>query len=102
MQRLQLPDNPIENKTAVMIGDPKSAMSARVIPLTDFIVDFCKKMEIPSPQAFVLTGETERYMEPRTLQYRFAKYAKELVLLMFIFIRCVIPLLLAVWKWDLR
>ncbi len=77
MQRLQLPDNPIENKTAVMIGDPKSAMSARVIPLTDFIVDFCKKMEIPSPQAFVLTGETERYMEPRTLQYRFAKYAKE-------------------------
>lgn len=36
-------------------------------------------MRSENPAAYVLTG-TERYMEPRTLQYRLAKYTRDCAL----------------------
>ena len=63
-------------KTRVTVGDPKSDCSARVIPLTEYAVELVGRMNPHDTAAFVLTG-TEHYMEPRTLQYRLAKYTKE-------------------------
>lgn len=60
-------------KTCVMIGSPKSASSIRRIPLSSTMVTLCQQMKPTLEQAYVLTG-TERYMEPRTLQYHLKKY----------------------------
>lgn len=30
-----------------------------------------------APEAYVLTGDLDRFVEPRTLQYRLAKYTKD-------------------------
>lgn len=66
-------------RTRIVIGQPKSGTSARTIPLTDHAADLCRRMQPESPAAYVLTG-TERYMEPRALQYRLAKYTRDCAL----------------------
>ena len=71
MQRLQDYDG--ETKTRIIIGTPKSDTSQRTIPLTDQAAELCGRMYPRSKAAYVLTG-TEKYMEPRTLQYRLEKY----------------------------
>ena len=65
------------NKTKIVLSEPKSNASAREIPLTDYTSELCKRREKKDPAAFVLTGESERYMEPRALQYRLKKYTAE-------------------------
>ena len=62
-------------RTKVVVGSPKSDLSSRLIPLSDGALGLCKLMEIKNQSAYILTG-TEEFMEPRTLQYRFKKYAK--------------------------
>lgn len=76
MQRLKNLENDTDTKTKVIVGDPKSSSSARVIPYTEHTARLVGRMNPNNPSAFVLTG-SENYMEPRTLQYRFAKYARE-------------------------
>ena len=77
MQRLANCENPQCN-TKVMISNPKSSTSARLIPLTDIAVSLCKRFCPSNASAFVLTGDSERYCEPRKLQYRFSKITEEL------------------------
>lgn len=62
--------------TRVVIGAPKSDTSIRTIPLTEQAVKLCRRFETENPAAYILTG-TEKYMEPRTLQYHIEKYTKE-------------------------
>ncbi len=73
MQRLQDLDGSGGGKTKVVIGSPKTDSSARTIPLMDSAVDLCAQFDPHCPAAFLLTG-TERYMEPRQVQKRLAKY----------------------------
>ncbi len=77
MQRIRNLNNEGNGRTKVIISAPKSDTSARVVPLTDFGIDLCC-MQYPSddPSAFVLTGTSDRYMEPRTMQYRIRKYTE--------------------------
>ena len=74
MQRLQDIDG--EAKTKIIIGTPKSDTSQRTIPLTEQAAELCKQMHPRSKAAYILTG-TEKYMEPRTLQYRLEKYTRD-------------------------
>ena len=74
MQRLQVQD--AEKKTAVCIGAPKSENAARDIPLSLLAVQLCAKFKRPEPETYILTGQPS-YMEPRALQYRFARYTKQ-------------------------
>lgn len=76
MQRLHDSEGCGNTKTRIVIGTPKSDTSARTIPLTDQAAELCGKMKPQSSAAFLLTG-SERYMEPRTLQYRMEKYTQE-------------------------
>ena len=70
--------NPLSgSRTEVVVGEPKSETSRRVIPLTKEALELCEKMNPKCPSAFVLTGQSHRFMEPRTLQYRLAKYVAE-------------------------
>ena len=77
MQRIQdFNDNHL-NKTKIIISEPKSDMSSRIIPLTDYAVKLCNLFFCSNPSAFVLTGDDKRYIEPRLLQHRLEKYTSE-------------------------
>lgn len=77
MQRLKNLSPDAGSKTAVVIGSPKSQSSIRSIPMPDYLVDLCHKLRPSDPKAFVLTGTAASYMEPRTVQRKFAKYAED-------------------------
>lgn len=74
MQRLQTLDKYADTKTKVTVGEAKSQTSNRIIPLTDSAVVLCSQMKVLNENAYVLTGDSTHYLEPRALQYRFAKY----------------------------
>ena len=74
MQRLQVQN--AEQKTAICIGAPKSENAARDIPLSPLAVQLCAGFMRPEPEAYILTGQPS-YMEPRALQYRFARYTQQ-------------------------
>lgn len=76
MQRIQETEIGAIRKTKIIITEPKSKCSIREIPLPPFIVDLARPFST-SPQAFVLTGDTKRFIEPRTMQNRFNSYVSE-------------------------
>ena len=77
MLRLKNHDASAPQKTKIVLTDPKTGTSARVIPLTDYAVKFCRRFRVSDPDAFLLTGESGRYVEPRTLQYKLEKYTAD-------------------------
>lgn len=77
MQRLPTLDGQADSKTRVVIGEAKSSRSNRVIPLTDYAASLCRQMQRDDGKAFVLTGDSVRFLEPRVLQYRFGKYVQD-------------------------
>ncbi len=68
MQRVQTFDSS-KRKTEVIITSPKSNCSIRDVPLPEFLNDVVQRLYLPN--AFVLTGAVNKYMEPRTLENRF-------------------------------
>ena len=77
MQRLKNMNENSETKTRIVISDPKSDFSSRIIPLTDYAFKLCKAQYNGSPSAYVLTGENDRFIEPRAMQYRLKKYTDD-------------------------
>lgn len=76
MQRLRVLDGDGAGKTHVVIGSPKSDAAVRAIPMSDHVAALCRQIGPFGPDCFVLTG-TERYMEPRLLQFRMKRYAAD-------------------------
>lgn len=75
MQRVQVDDE--HSKTKVIVTEPKSRKSIRDIPLPEFICDFFKKYyDKLSQDTYLLSGRSDRFIEPRLLEYRFRKYMK--------------------------
>lgn len=78
MQRIKNLEISTFNKyyTRVIITDPKSESSARKIPLTDYSWSLCAEFYNGDDNAFVITGDSEIYCEPRKMQYHFNKLMK--------------------------
>ena len=76
MQRIQESDGNTIRKTKIIITVPKSKCSVRLIPLPSFISDIAQQFS-NSPQAFILTGDSERFVEPRTMQNHFKSLVAE-------------------------
>ena len=74
IQRVQTLDSALPTKTKVLISEPKSVSSLRTIPLPDFIIDKMMMFRPANLNAYFLTGEVGRYVEPRTYQNRFKSY----------------------------
>lgn len=70
MQRLRTLDRE-GCRTEVKIQEPKSICSIRTIPLPGMLMEILE--EYHRPGTFLLTGESGRYVEPRTMQNRFKK-----------------------------
>lgn len=67
MQRIQTPDG--EKKTAILIAEPKSQCSIRDIPIAGTLRE--KLMQQSAKEGYVLTGNKNKFVEPRTMQNRF-------------------------------
>lgn len=76
MQRIQDVTAREPSKTKIVISTPKSEHSFREIPLTDFVIELLRKYQ-SFPNAFLLTGVSNRFIEPRTMQNCFQKYIKQ-------------------------
>ena len=74
MQRIQN-FNGKSNKTDIIISSPKSSCSLREIPIPQSLVNIIIENELYSKSSYLLTGEKDRYIEPRTLQNKFNKIA---------------------------
>ena len=73
MQRLHNNTHNTSSKTSVVIDSPKTTSSVRIIPIGNQAAMLCKMIDPHNENAYVLTG-TERYMEPRLLQYHFHRF----------------------------
>lgn len=72
MQRVQIEND--ASKTAVIITDPKSVCSVRNIPLAEDIAKILAAYIADiAENAFFLTGESDKYIEPCVMRYRFYK-----------------------------
>lgn len=76
MQRLQNSDSVSIAKTAIVITEPKSFAAVRTIPLPDFLIEILRPFAC-SQNAYILSGRSEKYVEPRTMQNRFKAYLNE-------------------------
>ena len=75
MQRVQIDGK--FSKTEVIITEPKSRKSIRDIPLpTPLIEMVCKWYSRMKPTDYILTGRSDKFIEPRLLEYRFKQYTK--------------------------
>lgn len=74
LQRLQDKEN--KGKTKILISEPKSQSSKRIIPIPAFLSELLKPIRPKSPCAFFLTGD-KNFMEPRTLDNIFKKCLSE-------------------------
>lgn len=74
MQRIQN-FNGSTTKTDIIISSPKSSCSLREIPIPQSVVNIIMENNLYKKSAYILTGEKDRYIEPRTLQNRFSKIA---------------------------
>lgn len=76
MQRVKNTERNGNEKTQIIISEPKSSMSVREIPLTPLALELCKKFA-GDPDAYILTDTPDKYVEPRILQYRMKSYAEK-------------------------
>ena len=75
MQRIQN-FNETTSKTDIVISSPKSESSIREIPIPQFITDIIINNNLYKENAFILTGNSTRFIEPRTLENKFNRIAK--------------------------
>ena len=76
MQRIQI-DEGLQSRTKIVVDLPKSDTSKRLIPLTEHARFLCEKYRVPNPDAYVLTGSVNQFVEPRLMQYHLKQFAKE-------------------------
>jgi len=78
LQRISNVEENAKTKTIITIDKPKSSHSIRNIPLPSFLKKTLKKYKIRyHPEAYVLTGEISRFVEPRLYEKWFKKYLQE-------------------------
>lgn len=65
------------NGTEIIVGEPKTATSNRVIPLPSFLVSEIERFRLDGP-CYFLSTQSQTIVEPRVMQYRFRRYVTEL------------------------
>ena len=66
------------HKTKILIDTPKSRSSVREIPLPTFLLEILRDLQGEvSDEAFLLTGQQNKYVEPRTYENKFYSYLKQ-------------------------
>ena len=76
MQRLQYSEKNSTKKTRIIITEPKSANSKRIIPIPIFLIEYINQFR-SNPTSFILTGKQNKFVEPRTMQNKFKAFLRE-------------------------
>ena len=74
LQRLQDSEN--KGKTKILISEPKSQSSKRIIPIPTFLTELLRKIKPQIPDAFLLSGN-KNPIEPKTLQNKYKSCLKD-------------------------
>lgn len=75
--RVKNTDDNAKSKTKVIIDTPKSLSSKRCVPIPYFIFDVFKELVYDLPtEAFILSANTDKFIEPRTYENNFKSYLK--------------------------
>lgn len=78
LQRIKNTDKNIETKTKIIIAQPKSQKSIRIIPLQSFLVEILKDFKNKySDNAYLLTGSELKHTEPRAYEKIYKSYLKQ-------------------------
>lgn len=75
MQRIQVKGNS-NHKAEIIISAPKSECSIRDVPIPDKLLIMLQEHQ-NAPNTYLLTGMTNLYVEPRTMQNRFKSTVKK-------------------------
>lgn len=75
MQRLQCTELDAKTKTRIIITEPKSNKSKRIIPIPDKLIPLLYCFPAYDNEYF-LSGSKDHFVEPRVMQGRFKKYLK--------------------------
>ena len=75
IQRIQNVTDICEQRTKVIITEPKSDCSIRDVPIPTFLFE-PMQCHRKASTAFVLTGKNNYFVEPRTMQNQFSRYLK--------------------------
>ncbi len=73
MQRVQNFSDEEDTKTNVIITPPKSEAGIRDIPIPNFLLPILQRHKPQSDEAFLLTGKSRTFYEPRSFQYYFKR-----------------------------
>lgn len=76
LQRIKDTSAKANKKTKIIVTSPKSDCSIRKIPLPSFIVAIAKSLQT-SNSSYVLTGSSDKIIEPRTMQNHFKALLQE-------------------------
>lgn len=74
MQRIQVKEED-QPKTSILISSPKSPCSVRRIPIPNEVFQLLSDAKC-SPDTYLLTGQKEMFIEPRTMQNHFKSTIK--------------------------
>lgn len=74
MQRIQTVAD-AGSKTEITVTDPKSSSAVRTIPLPGFVADAIRRFS-SLPEAYILSENSNSFVEPRTMQNRFKAYIR--------------------------
>ena len=66
-----------KKKIKVIVLDPKSSSSDRDIPIPSFFMEWIEDFRRLPEDAYLLTGRTDRFIEPRTLEYTLKRYLQD-------------------------
>lgn len=75
VQRIRI--NGYSNKTKLVIGSPKTLTSVRKIPIMNPLFQYLLKIDIKHSDCFIIGGK-ESPIDPRKIQYQFAKLVQSL------------------------
>lgn len=77
MQRIQDRDSSSKSRTKIYIMSPKSKQSVRKIPIPETLSEKLRNFYCEDKSAYLLTGTSDRFVEPRSLQNIFKRLTDE-------------------------
>lgn len=77
MMRVKNLDKNASTKTKIIIDTPKSTKSIREVPLPKFLIHLISDLTVDmNTNAYLLTGSINKFIEPRTLEYKYKQILK--------------------------
>ena len=79
VRRVRLPDEDTGTKTRIILGEPEFKSAVREVPIPMFLTEyFTDQSCFYLPADYILSGRSDKYMEPRGAEYHLLKRMKDI------------------------